>query len=266
MNLARALANNELTLYFQPQLRVKDGLVNRMEALMRWHDPVHGTIHPAAFIPLAEETGMIVQLGEWALLEACRLMRKWLEAGYQPVTVAVNISPKHFAESHLVQMVRDALLHYQLDPACLELELTESTLIHNVDAVVSTMYQLRELGVTISIDDFGVGCTSLNYLRQYPVNMLKIDRAFIMGLPGSRYDAAITSSVISLGHKLGLQVIAEGVETAEQMQFLRTHQCDFVQGYLISKPLPDLYNRAIERSGSPDHASLIRDFFKPIAI
>lgn len=237
--LRRAIQNKEFVLYFQPQLSMKDGKIKRVEALIRWQDPVHGLISPSLFIPLAEETGLIMPIGEWALNEACRLNRKWQDQGYDPIAIAVNISPKQFKHQDIAQVVRDALKKYQIDPEYLEVEITETAVMENVEDAIAKLNKIREMGVHISMDDFGTGYTSINYLRQYPVSVLKIDQTFIKGLPHSQNDIAITTAVIALGHNLGMQIVAEGVETAEQMQFLFDQHCDLIQGYFLSRPLPE---------------------------
>ncbi len=237
--LRRAIQNNEFVLYFQPQLSMKDGKIKRVEALIRWQDPAHGLISPSLFIPLAEETGLIMQIGEWALHEACRLNRKWQDEGYDPIAIAVNISPKQFKHQDIAQVVRDALKKYRIDPEFLEVEITETAVMENVDDAITKLNKIREMGVHISMDDFGTGYTSINYLRQYPVSVLKIDQTFIKGLPHSQNDIAITTAVIALGHNLGMQIVAEGVETLEQLQFLLDQNCDLIQGYFISRPLPE---------------------------
>jgi diguanylate cyclase (GGDEF)-like protein len=237
--LRRAIQNNEFVLYFQPQLSLKDGKIRRVEALIRWEDPVVGLISPAAFIPLAEETGLIMPIGEWALHEACRIAKKWQKEGYDPISVAVNISPKQFKHQDVAQIVKDSLAENSLDPQYLEVEITETAVMDNVDDAIMKLNNIRDMGVHISVDDFGTGYTSINYLRQYPISILKIDQTFIKGLPHSQNDVAITSAVIALGHNLGLEVVAEGVETAEQLQYLAEHNCDLIQGYFLSRPLPE---------------------------
>lgn len=237
--LRRAIQNNEFILYFQPQLNLKDGKIKRVEALIRWEDPELGLISPGAFIPLAEETGLIMPIGEWALHEACRCAKKWQDEGYDPISVAVNISPKQFKHQDVAQIVRDALAKSKLDPKYLEVEITETAVMDNVDDAIAKLKNIREMGVHISVDDFGTGYTSINYLRQYPISVLKIDQTFIKGLPHNQNDVAITSAVIALGHNLGLEVVAEGVETVEQMQYLSEHNCDLIQGYFLSRPLPE---------------------------
>ncbi|HEX4045509.1 MAG TPA: EAL domain-containing protein [Gammaproteobacteria bacterium] len=236
--LRKAIQNKEFVLYYQPQLNLKDGTIQRVEALIRWESE-HGLISPAKFIPLAEETGLILPIGEWTLYEACRTAKKWQDEGYQPITVAVNISPKQFRHQDLAQIVADVLKETQLDPKYLEVEITETAVMDDVDIAITRLNNISAMGVRISVDDFGTGYTSISYLKQFPVSVLKIDQHFIKGIPYNQNDLAITSAVIALGHNLGMEVIAEGVETAEQMQYLAEHDCDLIQGYFLSRPLPE---------------------------
>ena len=237
-SLRKAIQNKEFTLYLQPQMNLKTGKIKGVEALIRWEHPEHGLISPAKFIPLAEETGLIMPIGEWALHEACRLNKMWQDQGYEPITIAVNISPKQFRHQDVTQIVADALQSSGLHPKYLEVEITETAVMDNADIAISKLKSISEMGVKISVDDFGTGYTSINYLRQFPVSILKIDQTFVKGLPNNQNDVAITSAVIALAHNLGLEVVAEGVETVEQMQYLAEHNCDLIQGYFLSRPLP----------------------------
>lgn len=237
-SLRKAIQNNEFVLYFQPQMNLHTNAINRVEALIRWEHPELGLINPMKFIPFAEETGLILPIGEWALHEACRLAKQWQTEGYEPISVAVNISPKQFKHQDVAQIVEDALKEHQLDPQYLEVEITETAVMDNVDITISKLNKIHSMGVQISVDDFGTGYTSINYLRQFPVSVLKIDQTFIKGIPENQNDIAITSAVIALGHNLGLEVVAEGVESAEQLEYLSLHRCDFIQGYFLSRPLP----------------------------
>lgn len=236
--LRRAIQEHEFVLYFQPQLSLKDGKIKRVEALIRWEHPEICLVPPMKFIPLAEETGLIMHIGEWAIHEACRTAKQWQNEGYDPITIAVNISPKQFKHQDVAQIVSDSLKEHDLHPKYLEVEITETAVMDNVDDAISKLTIIHDMGVQISVDDFGTGYTSINYLRQFPVSVLKIDQTFIKGLPNNQNDIAITSAVISLGHNLGLEIVAEGVETAEQMEFLTEHRCDLIQGYFLSRPLP----------------------------
>lgn len=237
-SLRKAIEANEFVLHFQPQLNLNDGTIKSAEALIRWEHPELGLISPAKFIPLAEETGLIMPIGEWALHEACRINKEWQNQGYDPITIAVNISPKQFRHQDVTQIVANAIKENQLEAKYLKIEITESAVMENVENAIKKLKSIHDMGVQISIDDFGTGYTSISYLRQYPVSVLKIDQTFIKGIPQNQNDVAITSAVISLGHNLGLEVIAEGVETAEQMQFLVEHGCDSIQGYFFGRPVP----------------------------
>lgn len=236
--LRKAIVNNEFILHFQPTLNLSDGTIKSAEALIRWEHPELGLVSPAKFIPIAEETGLIMPIGEWALNEACRINKELQNQGYEPITIAVNMSPKQFRHQDVVQVVVDAIQKHHLESQYLKIEITESAVMENVENTIKKLNSVRDMGVQISIDDFGTGYTSISYLRQYPVSVLKIDQTFIKGLPENPNDVAITSAVIALGHNLGLEVIAEGVETAEQMQFLSDHGCDSIQGYFFSRPVP----------------------------
>lgn len=236
--LRRAIANNEFVLHFQPQLNIATGEINRVEALIRWSHPVHGMISPASFIPLAEESGLILQIGEWAIKEAARICCIWKEQGYTNITVGVNISPKQFQHQDIAQIVANTLRETQLSPHFLEIEITETAIMNNVETAITKLNRIKSLGVEISIDDFGTGYTSISYLKQFPVSLLKIDRLFVKNLPDNQNDAAITIAVIALAHNLGLRVVAEGVETLNQLNFLAEHSCDLIQGYYLGRPVP----------------------------
>lgn len=239
-----ALQDKKLMLYYQPQIHLSSGIVTRVEALIRLEHPKLGVINPSDFIPLAEEIGLITQIGDWALYEACRVCKMWHDKGYKNIIVAVNISAKHFYQFNILKTVAKALNDNNLEARFLEIEITETAIMKNVEAAINTIKNLASMGIHISIDDFGTGYASINYLKQFPVSILKIDQSFIKNIPGNKQDQAITSAIITLSHQLGLEVVAEGVETAEQMQFLTDHHCDFVQGYFFSRPLPE--NKIIE--------------------
>ncbi|OGT42320.1 MAG: hypothetical protein A3F42_01405 [Gammaproteobacteria bacterium RIFCSPHIGHO2_12_FULL_37_34] len=236
--IRKAIQNQEFVLHFQPQLNLKTGVIECVEALIRWEHPELGMISPARFIPLAEETGLILPIGEWAIREACRINKAWQHAGYDPVAVAVNISPKQFRHQDIAEIISTALKEVELNPKYLEVEITETAVMDDVDIAIDRLKNIHNMGVHISIDDFGTGYTSISYLKQFPVNVLKIDQQFIKGIPYNQNDLAITSAVIALGHNLGLKIVAEGVETAEQVQYLTDHNCDLIQGYFLSRPLP----------------------------
>ena len=236
--LRGAIARNELQLYYQPQVDVRSGAIIGVEALLRWNDRERGQVQPAHFIPLAEDTGLIVPIGEWVLREACRQAQAWRLAGLGPLTMAVNLSARQFRQKGLVQLVSAVLAESGLPPECLELEITESTMMHRAEEAAAGLRDLHALGVQISLDDFGTGYSSLAYLHRFPVHTLKVDQSFVRDIKSDRDDAAIVSTVITLARQLQLKSLAEGVETKEQLAFLRTRGCDSFQGYLFCHPLP----------------------------
>jgi diguanylate cyclase (GGDEF)-like protein len=236
--LREALDRNQLELHFQPKVDIATGRIRSAEALLRWRHPVRGMVPPNVFIPVAEETGMILPIGEWVLREACRQMREWLDSGMTPVRVAVNLSAKQFHDADLASVVRSALREARLEPGYIELELTESALMSNPEESAATLESLSAMGVHISIDDFGTGYSSLSYLRRFPLDKLKIDRSFIRDLLTNPDDASIVRAIISLAHSLRLRVVAEGVENSQQLEFLRELGCDQYQGYYCSPPVP----------------------------
>jgi diguanylate cyclase (GGDEF)-like protein len=236
--LRNAVARSEFVLFYQPQVDLRTGRVFAVEALIRWNHPVLGIVPPTRFIPAAEETGLIVPIGDWVLQEACRQNKAWQDAGLPLMTVCVNVSARQFQEKALVCRVVSALQVSGLDPKYLELELTESLIMQNLGQAVATMKELRDLGVQLAIDDFGTGYSSLSALKTFPVARLKIDKSFISDLVVNESDRAVASAMILLGQKLNLRVIAEGVETDEQLAFLRDNNCDEMQGYHFSKPVP----------------------------
>ena len=237
-DLRVALDRNELCLHYQPQVGLSGGQIVGIEALLRWQHPERGMIPPGEFIPLAEESGMVAQSGEWVLREACRQIRQWSEAGLAPLQTAVNVSAVQLNRGHLVDSVKRALQESGIEPGQLELEITESFVIADRDQSFRSLSQLKEMGVRISIDDFGTGYSSLAYLQQLEVHKLKIDMSFVRDMTSNRGNASIVKAIIALGHSLGLEVVAEGVEEAEQASYLRSLQCDAIQGYLISRPMP----------------------------
>jgi diguanylate cyclase (GGDEF)-like protein len=235
--LRSAVANSEFSLVYQPQVDLRSGLVFGVEALIRWRHPTLGMVHPADFIPMAEETGLIGPIGEWVVREACRQNKAWQDAGLQPIIMCVNVSARQFGERALVERIASALEESGLAGGFLELELTESLIMHDLGQAVAVMTKLRELGVQLSIDDFGTGYSSLAALKTFPINRLKIDKSFIDDVAHSESDRAVVKAIISLGQNLRLKVIAEGVETADQVSFLRDSNCDEIQGYHISRPI-----------------------------
>ncbi len=232
------LERNEFIPYYQPQVSLATGRITAVEALVRWQHPKRGLIMPDEFLPLAEETGLIVPLGEQVLYQACRQGKAWHDAGLTGLTVAVNIANRQFKQANLPKVVSKVLTETGLPPENLELELTEGILIDHVDSATETLDRLKAMGVMLSIDDFGTGYSSLGHLKQLNLDKLKIDRSFIMDTPNDRDDVAITSAVIQMGESLGLDVVAEGVENKEQVEFLRTLGCKSIQGYYFSRPLP----------------------------
>jgi len=237
-SLRKAVKNNDLLVYYQPQINVDTGKIVGMEALLRWPHPEMGMIPPDKFIPLAEDTGLIIPIGKWVLAEACRQNKAWQQQGLTPVPVAVNLSAVQFRQHNLLEIVQETLIETDLNPRFLELELTESLLMDCSEYNVTLLKEFRRLGVQLSIDDFGTGYSSLSYLQRFPINKLKIDRSFCLGIPKDKHNASITSAIISLGHDLDMCVIAEGVEDEKQFNFLQAQQCDEIQGYLFSKPVP----------------------------
>ncbi|NET02041.1 MAG: diguanylate cyclase [Sphaerospermopsis sp. SIO1G1] len=236
-NLYKAISKQELLLHYHPQIDLKTGQIVGMEALVRWDHPDMGLIPPSEFIHLAEETGLICEIGEWVLRTACFQNRQWQLSGIPPFRVAVNLSARQFQQTNLVEIITKILQETQLEPQYLELEITESLLMQDVDFTVSALRELQALGIHISMDDFGTGYSSLSLLMYFPLSSLKIDKSFIFNLTNNSSNSAIINSVISLGHGLNLTLIAEGVETLEQLEFLRLANCDVVQGFLLSKPL-----------------------------
>ncbi|MGX5719405.1 EAL domain-containing protein [Shinella zoogloeoides] len=235
--LRRALARCELFLQYQPQMDLATGRIFAVEALIRWRHPERGLVAPGDFIPLAEETGLIGPIGDWTLREACRQNKAWQDAGLPSIVVSVNVSARQFQEKDWVERVAAALSESGLEARYLELELTESMIMEDVQQAVGTMHRLEQLGVHLAIDDFGTGYSSLASLKRFPVGRLKIDRSFVQDLPDDGDDAAIARAVISLAHSLQLRVIAEGVETREQIDFLREAGCDEIQGFYLSRPV-----------------------------
>lgn len=238
VELSRALAKKEFLLHYQPQMNLRTKQIIGMEALLRWHHPYQGLIGPNQFIPQAEENGMIIPIGEWVLRAASKQAKYWEKQGFSAPHVAVNLSARQIHQGNLPTLIEDILKRSHLDPENLKLELTETFLIHETDETLQTLRELKAMGVHLYIDDFGAGYASLRYLKFFPVDGIKIDQSLIQQLPHSPNDAAIVQAIISLGQALGLQVIAEGVETQEQVDFLEEHGCDAMQGYWIAPPLP----------------------------
>ncbi|MCX2900500.1 EAL domain-containing protein [Pseudomonas mandelii] len=236
--LREAVQQQAFELFYQPKIGLVDGQVCGLEALLRWPRPGQAHVSPAVFVPILESMGLITQVGTWVITRVCQQMAEWRLAGQGPLQVAVNVSGQQIIEGDLIASIRQALLDNQIDPHCLEIELTESSLMENTAHTIASLQTLKQLGVKVSIDDFGTGYSSLAYLRRFPIDKLKIDIAFIREVTSNPQDAAIARTIIELAHSLSLQVIAEGVETPEQLAFLSQNGCDQVQGYLFSRPLP----------------------------
>jgi len=258
-DLRRALERNEFVVYYQPQVDIGNQQIVGVEALVRWQHPSRGLMLPAEFIPVAEDSGLIVPLGEWVLRTACAQAKAWQEAGLPAVPLAVNLSGRQFQQRNLAAMVDRALKETSLEPSYLQLEVTESVVMHDMDFTVATLDKLKAMGIQIAIDDFGSGHSSLNYLKRLPIDLVKIDRSFVRDLPTDLSDVAIVGSVVAMTRELNLKVVAEGVETEEQLAFLKDRRCDVAQGFLFSRPVPpDTIERIIAggtrlESISPGH-------------
>ncbi|MDU2871934.1 MAG: cyclic di-GMP receptor MorA, partial [Pseudomonas aeruginosa] len=237
-DLRRALELGEFVLHYQPQFTGDGRRLTGAEALLRWQHPRRGLVPPSEFIPVLEEIGLVAQVGDWLLAEACKQLRSWHKAKVRVPKVSVNLSARQFADGQLGERIAAILYETGIPPACLELELTESILMSDVAEAMQILSGLKRLGLAIAVDDFGTGYSSLNYLKQFPIDVLKIDRSFVDGLPHGEQDAQIARAIIAMAHSLNLMVIAEGVESQAQLDFLREHGCDEVQGYLFGRPMP----------------------------
>ncbi len=244
-----ALERNEMLVYYQPLIDLHSGQVTAMEALVRWQHPTLGLISPAKFIPIAEANGAIVPIGEWVLRTACAQTRAWQLAGFTPIRISVNLSSRQFEQPYLVEIVNQILEETGLQASYLELEVTESFLMANIERSVKTLKELRELGIWLALDDFGTGYSSLNYLKRFPVNMLKIDRSFVQDVMSNADSAAVTDAIIALAKSLRLKITAEGVETQEQLEYLQMRGCDEGQGFYFSRPVPaDIIASMLQKS------------------
>jgi EAL domain-containing protein (putative c-di-GMP-specific phosphodiesterase class I) len=253
-SLRNALERGEFTLHYQPKISVKTGEITGAEALLRWTHPTRGPVSPAQFIPVAEECGLIVPIGNWVLREACRQARAWVDAGVPLGSMAVNVSAMEFRNENFLQGVFNILEKTGLDPRLLELELTESVMMKHAESTESIFKALRARGIQLAVDDFGTGYSSLSYLRKFPIDALKIDRSFVHEIATDPDKAAIVSTIINMGQNLKLRVVAEGVETQEELTFLRDHKCDESQGYFFSRPVPPqefvkLFDVAVQNPG-----------------
>jgi EAL domain-containing protein (putative c-di-GMP-specific phosphodiesterase class I) len=250
-SLRRALGRREFKLQYQPKIDLCTGAIAGAEALLRWNHPTRGPVPPACFIPVAEDCGLIVPIGAWVLREACTQARSWLDQGLHPGTMAVNVSAMEFREDNFLQGLFDILDDTGLDPKYLELELTESVLMKRVESTAAILQALRDRGVKIAIDDFGTGYSSLSYLRKFPVDALKIDQSFVRQISTSGDDTTIVAAIIAMARSLRLRVVAEGVETLEELEFLRANQCDEAQGFYVSRPISPERFAGLLRTGVP---------------
>ncbi|MFC5471717.1 putative bifunctional diguanylate cyclase/phosphodiesterase [Cohnella suwonensis] len=237
-DMRRGIERKEFFLVYQPKIDTRSGKTVGAEALIRWNHPTKGMISPAQFIPVAEDTGLIVPLGEWVLSEACRQLKAWEAQGFRPIQVSVNLSSRQFEKKDLISRIRNIISEYRVDPACLQLELTESSVMQTPELSNHTLYQLKKSGLSIALDDFGTGYSSFSYLPHLPLDVLKIDKGFVKDVTVNPDNAAIVTAMIALAHNLGLKVICEGVETKEQLDFLKDRDCDEIQGFYYSRPLP----------------------------
>jgi diguanylate cyclase (GGDEF)-like protein len=239
-DLRRALARDELVVFYQPIVSLNEEKISGFEALVRWQHPTHGLMPPNDFIPIAEDTGLIIDIGQWVLREACRQMKEWQSQGLvdYSITMSVNLSNKQFTSPMLAQQITQILRETDLDPHCLNVEITETVVTENAERACTTLRELRALGIHLSIDDFGTGYSSLSYLHRFPVNTLKIDRSFISNMAAGDENSAIVRTIIALAENLGMDVVAEGIETEAQKAALRAFQCDYAQGYLFARPAP----------------------------
>ncbi|MBP1932980.1 sensor domain-containing protein [Ammoniphilus resinae] len=237
VRLRKALDQNEFQLYYQPKVSLESGTLEGLEALLRWKQPENGWVSPSEFIPLAEKTGLIRPIGEWVLRTVCRHCKLWKQQGFPPIRVSINLSMSQFQQENWVQTIYRILQEEEVSPKSIELELTESTIMHDPESIISMLKELKSVGIHLSIDDFGTGYSSLSYLKRLPIDILKIDKSFVQDLSENAEDAMIIKAIISLAHSLDLKVVAEGVEQKDQLRFLESEGCDMAQGYLFSRPL-----------------------------
>jgi EAL domain-containing protein (putative c-di-GMP-specific phosphodiesterase class I) len=252
--LRRALERNEFCLYYQPKIDLASGTIVGMEALIRWIPEKGRIVPPLDFIPLLEETGLIVPVGEWVIREACRQNREWHLAGLENLVVSTNMSARQFYQGNLPEVIAQILRETSLEPKYLKIELTESIVMQDIDMAVGILNRLKEMGLSLSIDDFGTGYSSLAYLKRFPVDELKIDKSFVNGLGTDLNDSTIVNTIISMAHSMRLKVVAEGVETADQLELLRERSCEEVQGFYFSKPLaPGLFEEMMRSTTNMPH-------------
>jgi len=246
--LRKAIENEEFFLRYQPQVDLESGSISGMEALIRWNDPVKGEVSPNDFIPVAEELGLIVPIGEWVFRTACRQLKRWEMESVAPMTISINISPRQFMSRRLVSTLLAIVKETGADPKRIELEITETMIMRNIEQSIETLTQLRSAGMQVAVDDFGVGYSSLNQLTRLPASSMKIDRSFIMNLPGDLPSGSITEAIIAMAKRLKLRVIAEGVENRAQLDFLRANHCEAFQGFYFSRPVTALEATAMLRA------------------
>eukprot|EP00003_Mantamonas_plastica_P029827 TRINITY_DN7157_c0_g2_i1.p1 TRINITY_DN7157_c0_g2~~TRINITY_DN7157_c0_g2_i1.p1 ORF type:complete len:311 (-),score=59.44 TRINITY_DN7157_c0_g2_i1:21-830(-) len=237
-DLREALTHNQFELHYQPKVDLRTNRICGLEALIRWNQPGRGYISPMQFIPVAEETGLIGKIGEWVIMEVCRQIAQWDEQSIPPLPIAINLSPRQLIEGRITETISRILSDTGTPAARIVLEITETVMMQDIKKSAAILDELRHLGLQIAVDDFGTGYSSLAYLKRLPINSIKIDRSFVRDVTIDSDDAAITRTIIAMGHNLGLRVVAEGVETTEQMDFLRESDCDEAQGFLIATPLP----------------------------
>jgi diguanylate cyclase (GGDEF)-like protein len=236
--LRKAIKNDELELYYQPKIVISTGRLSGFEALLRWNSKESGMVMPNDFIPFAEETGLIIPIGDWVIQSACRQNKSWLDAGLPSGKIAVNISARQFRHGGFLNTLTDVIKETGVKPDCIDIEITESMLIEDIQKTVIMLTELKQMGFKISMDDFGTGYSSLNYLKKFPIDTLKIDKSFVQNCSSDPFDSVILSTIIAMAHNLNIKVVAEGVETSSQFELLRVFNCDEVQGYYFSKPLP----------------------------
>jgi EAL domain-containing protein (putative c-di-GMP-specific phosphodiesterase class I) len=236
-NLCRAIERNELILHYQPKVNMREQRVVGCEALIRWQHPEFGLVPPTQFIPIAEDSGLIIPISQWVVETACQQMQAWQQQGLTDISVAINVSAHQFRQHGFVRQVEDILNQLSLPAQCIKLELTETILLHGIEEALITLREFKRMGVQISIDDFGTGYSSLAYLRKLPISELKVDRSFIRDIPHNEEDMAITSAILALAKSLAIEVVAEGVEHEEQAEFLLAHDCEIAQGFKYSKPI-----------------------------
>jgi EAL domain-containing protein (putative c-di-GMP-specific phosphodiesterase class I) len=248
--LRRALERQEFVLHYQPRIGLPTGQIIGMEALIRWQPEGQHLIYPLDFIPILEESGMIVSVGEWVLRTACQQNKRWQEQGLGELMIAINISARQFFQQNLIEKIEQILKETDMSPSYLIIELTESIIMHDVEAAIVQLQKLKEMGIHLAIDDFGTGYSSLNYLKRFPVDELKIDKSFINGLLIEKNDASIVMAIIALAHSLEMKVVAEGVEDGNQLNFLMAQKCEEIQGYYFSRPLDRVAFEELVRSGN----------------